>query len=475
SAPIAAIGRPEIGTTWKVGDTITFAGHARDPQQGNLPDSALTWHLRMQHCYAPGNCHAHVIEDFIGVSSGSFVAPDHEYPSYLELELVATDAQGLTSSYVQRLNPRTVDLTFTSNPPGRQLSVGAVTQTAPFTVRLIQGSTTTVSAPSPQQSGLTTYTFGGWSDGKARSHSIIANSDATYTATFSSTTALCADTYGYTCSTVEAQPYLSADTQLAVQGDDGGAVLTLPFAFPFYDTTHTSVWADVNGLVSFTPYPPSPGQNVSIPTTTGPNAAIYAFWDNLIVDASASMRTATLGRAPDRQFVIEWRNVALASDPASRINAEVVLREDGSIVLNYDLLDNAAERGQSATVGIENPAGQVGLRYSYNQPVLANRTAVVFTPPASTRGTLTGTVTVAGVAVAGATVSLLPAGLTTTTADDGTFTFTTVLAGSYTLRATTSGDGCGAVAQVPVVVTADETTTLSLTAHERCTAGPTPS
>ena len=48
----------------------------------------------MQHC--PSNCHSHPVQSFAGVAGGSFVAPDHEYPSYLELRLTATDSGGLT-------------------------------------------------------------------------------------------------------------------------------------------------------------------------------------------------------------------------------------------------------------------------------------------------------------------------------------------------------------------------------------------
>ncbi len=52
------------------------------------------------------------------MASGSFTAPDHEFPSYLELELVATDQDGLTHSVVRRLDPLTVDLTFATQPVG---------------------------------------------------------------------------------------------------------------------------------------------------------------------------------------------------------------------------------------------------------------------------------------------------------------------------------------------------------------------
>src|SRR3712207_8012859 len=58
---------------------------------------------------------------FAGVASGSFSAPDHEYPSYLELQLTATDKGGLTDTKSVRLDPRTVVLTFQSNPSGLQL------------------------------------------------------------------------------------------------------------------------------------------------------------------------------------------------------------------------------------------------------------------------------------------------------------------------------------------------------------------
>jgi glucose/arabinose dehydrogenase len=187
-APTAVIDTPTSATTWRVGQVVPFSGHATDPQQGTLPASALSWHLRLQHCAAPASCHAHFLRDWIGVASGSFVAPDHEYPSYLELELVATDADGRTSAAVRRLNPKTVDLTLVSSPPGLSLSLGGFTGSAPFTRTVIQGSTTTMSAPAPQLVGSIRHDFVSWSDGGARTHVINAPSLATtYTATYRGT------------------------------------------------------------------------------------------------------------------------------------------------------------------------------------------------------------------------------------------------------------------------------------------------
>src|SRR3712207_8768640 len=57
----------------------------RSSQDGTLPASALTWSLILHHC--PSTCHTHPVQDLVGVAHGSLSAPDHEYPSYLELKL----------------------------------------------------------------------------------------------------------------------------------------------------------------------------------------------------------------------------------------------------------------------------------------------------------------------------------------------------------------------------------------------------
>ncbi|HSC92403.1 MAG TPA: LamG-like jellyroll fold domain-containing protein [Gaiellaceae bacterium] len=183
TGPTPTIATPTAATTWKVGDVISFSGSATDPQDGTIPASGLTWTLVMQHC--PSNCHSHTIQQFAGVSSGSFTAPDHEYPSYLELRLTATDSGGLNATTTVRLDPRTVALTFASSPAGLDLVVGPTQETAPFTRTVIVGSSNTVSAPSPQTLGGTDYSFSSWSDGGAATHTLVAPATATtYTATY---------------------------------------------------------------------------------------------------------------------------------------------------------------------------------------------------------------------------------------------------------------------------------------------------
>jgi hypothetical protein len=176
------IDAPQGSLTWAVGDTINFSGHATDAQDGALPASALSWEVILHHCTT--GCHTHGVRTFMGVAAGSFVAPDHDHPSSLEIRLTATDSAGLTATRSVTLQPRTVNLTFQSNPSGLQLTAGATTARAPFAVTAIVNQAIQVIAPAQRYKGKN-YAFVSWSDGGTQTHTITAPSTATtYTATF---------------------------------------------------------------------------------------------------------------------------------------------------------------------------------------------------------------------------------------------------------------------------------------------------
>jgi glucose/arabinose dehydrogenase/PKD repeat protein len=192
TAPTATIASPAPTLQWKVGDLVSFSGGATDPQDGTLPASALSWALILHHCDTGGSCHEHPLQTFDGVASGSFNAPDHGYPSHLELRLTATDAGGLRDTDTVELDPQTVDLTFQTSPPGLQLAVGQASQATPFTRTVIVGSGNSISAPSPQTLGGSSYQFVSWSDGGGQTHNIPAPATAaTYTATYQLISAAC--------------------------------------------------------------------------------------------------------------------------------------------------------------------------------------------------------------------------------------------------------------------------------------------
>jgi PKD repeat protein len=182
TAPAPVIDSPASSLTWAVGDTIGFSGHASDAQDGNLPASALKWSVVLHHCTT--GCHTHLVQTFNGVASGSFAAPDHDYPSYLELQLTATDSGGMTATTSVNLQPKTVNLTFQSNPTSLQLTAGATTARAPFTITAIQNAQVQLIAPNQKYRGKN-YQYVSWSDGGAASHTVTAPTTATtYTTTY---------------------------------------------------------------------------------------------------------------------------------------------------------------------------------------------------------------------------------------------------------------------------------------------------
>ena len=243
------------------------------------------------------------------------------------------------------------------------------------------------------------------------------------------------DAFGYYCQ-VQPPAYIEADTIVPLTGDDANVQVTLPFAFPLYGTSYTSVYVCTNGYMNFLAANCS-FSNGAIPSAGTPNGAIYPFWDDLYVDASASVRTQLLGD-PNR-FVIEWRNVRTYSPSTYRMDFEVVLYEGGQILVQYrNIAADGREKGNSATLGIENAAGTIAFQYSYNEAVIADpEFAVMYRLPPS--AFVEGTVTDFndGLPVVGATVKALQGASVVrqvTTDAAGLYRFQVPL-GAYTVEA----------------------------------------
>lgn len=183
------------------------------------------------------------------------------------------------------------------------------------------------------------------------------------------------DSFGYFCR-AEPSSFIDASTVLSLTGDDASAAVTLPFPFTFYDRTYTQAYISTNGHLNFLAANSSES-NRELPTSLAPNAAIYPFWDDLVVDSSASIRTESLGDAPNRRFVIEWRNLHVFQSTTRRVRFEVILHENGQILAQYgDIANDAREQGGSATIGLENHSGSIARQYAYNQPVITDGLAV---------------------------------------------------------------------------------------------------
>ena len=281
------------------------------------------------------------------------------------------------------------------------------------------------------------------------------------------------DSYGYTVEPTFPQ-YVDAQTVLPLSGDDGITRIELPFAFPYYGATYKQASISTNGYLTFNNDYWSTYWNGKIPSGGDPNNAIYALWDDLDVDSQSSVRTQTLGTAPNRQFVVEWRNVLIRGSSANaRLTVEVVLDELGRVTMQYKDLDSLDvwETGGSATVGIENANGTVGVQYSYNEIALHDAVALSF--GVKNGGLLQGVVTDRndGDPASGVTVRATRGDFTRETTTDTTGFYQLQLpAGDYTLTFSSQGY---VTAEVPVTITAGTITTRDIVLDApRLTASP---
>ena len=124
------------------------------------------------------------MQTFTGIKSGTFTAPDHEYPSYLELRLTVRDAGNLTDMKSVVFYPRTINLAFATTPPGATVYLTGVGGTTPFSSTVIAGSANTISTIPPAWQTFTGWTIGGQASGWASPLTFAATEDASVVAQF---------------------------------------------------------------------------------------------------------------------------------------------------------------------------------------------------------------------------------------------------------------------------------------------------
>jgi len=162
------------------------------------------------------------------------------------------------------------------------------------------------------------------------------------------------------------------------------ATAPIPIGFPFtyYGITADTVAAGINGGVLFgvdagyLPYSPTP-----LPAMTlGP--ALLPWWDTFF-QSPGTAYAQTLGDAPDRRFVVEWKdNLRFPATPEG-VTFELVLHEaDGTIDFQYQdtsFGDAQYDHGLWATAGL-NSGALPALTYSRNAARLQDGLIVRYTP-----------------------------------------------------------------------------------------------
>lgn len=171
-------------------------------------------------------------------------------------------------------------------------------------------------------------------------------------------------------------------------GDDTVHAVSVPFPLRFgvNEPGLSSLYVQSNGAVSLTDNKVLSWQNKPLPLA-GYEAVIAPYWDDLVPGGAMAgdVFVGTLGEAPNRKFVIEWRNM-IEYDSYAPVTFEAVFFENSSdIVFNYKTVmvkNEHCDNGASATVGVQ-VRDSLATLYSYNQPKLADHMSLKFRLSAS--------------------------------------------------------------------------------------------
>lgn len=187
--------------------------------------------------------------------------------------------------------------------------------------------------------------------------------------------------------------------------DDCTEAVTLPFSFPFYSNSYTSMNVSSNGNVHFGAAN-NAYFNDAIPSGATPNNAIYPLWDDYNTDEQGDVYMLTAGTAPNRTVTIEWSNVtqytAGGTYPLTSESFQVVLSENGNAEFRYGTISPTDTSGvnqgtgQDAsggdrTIGVENADGTVATSIPSASFTGASQVVTRQTPAGPCSGPVCGT------------------------------------------------------------------------------------
>ncbi len=189
SPPNLAFVNEAIPAAYAVKQAIHLQANASDAEDGAVPADALLWRVLLHHVDQnnPQNSHSH---PYIAPTKGtrlSFTMPPPEdldaVQSDLEVQLTATDSQGLAQTITRTLQPQRVEITLATQPSGLSLLLNSRVITTPHTFTSWANYSLSLRAPDTQFTNSQTAIFARWANGAANTHVFnTPNQDATLTA-----------------------------------------------------------------------------------------------------------------------------------------------------------------------------------------------------------------------------------------------------------------------------------------------------
>lgn len=212
--------------------------------------------------------------------------------------------------------------------------------------------------------------------------------------------------YGYSC-VHEPTAWVGGVDPVERPTVRGVTELRLPFRMDYFGNSYDRAYVSRSGILSFWTY--------EIEGETRIDEGLWVDHGLINFDEQSRILTRMSGRAPNRTFTVEWRDVGEVFTPGVQYSFAITLHESGDIVYGYQNIDadQPIEQGIDSEVGLHGPSPEPRMSYGHRfvysdeEPVLGNARQIRFTPPP--RGHVVGRVLAAkgGAPVAGASVDLV--------------------------------------------------------------------
>jgi subtilisin family serine protease len=207
----------------------------------------------------------------------------------------------------------------------------------------------------------------------------------------------------YTSTSTSASYVSIAGTNLNLD-DDSVATVQSPFPISFGGGNFTTLYVNSNGSISFTEafdgyvplgLPQTPTSGPFVPTGPPFFTMVAPLWQDLypIPNTNQNVFWAVVGSAPNRQLVVEWRNVLsfdCRTDPNSTpVSFEAVFSENSSNVqFNYQNTNFGGtctneDLGGAASVGIQTAPG-TGASWSFLAADIGGNSSILWQIPSGT-------------------------------------------------------------------------------------------
>jgi hypothetical protein len=170
--------------------------------------------------------------------------------------------------------------------------------------------------------------------------------------------------------------------------DDGATVVPIGFTYTHFGTNYTNIAIGTNGLLvpSTSPTTAPAGStsfsNTTLPSTGTPNNTIAAFWDDLHLSTTGTVRRETTGTAPNRVFTVYWSSVKHFPSTTTRtVTFQARLFETTNAIEFCYGPSVGSGTTFNGTIGVENGTGTLGRLVAFsssaeNYPLIGTRHAL---------------------------------------------------------------------------------------------------